>query len=173
MRYMIFPKQNTITDKNINESLCLKNILFFLREEFEAVWTLDTAHYSVYNLDGEIPVSAGQCFVTSWLIKEYLESIDFSNDISVCRGALWHKNNIIIDNHCWVEMCCGKQILIVDLTQDQVTSCKVFICSKRESEAKGFLYNTENIYDDLTSVKMEAKLRVDILRERIRRNIFV
>lgn len=170
---MIFPKQNTITAKNIKDSVCLKNILIFLRKEFEAVWTLDTAHYSVYNLDGEIPVSAGQCFVTSWLIKEYLESIGFFNDISVCRGTLWYANNIIIDNHCWVEMNYGQQIMIIDLTQDQATSCKVFISSKKKSEAKGFFYNTENMYDDLTSVKMEAKLRVDILRERIRGNIFV
>lgn len=170
---MIFPKQNTITAKSIKGPICLKNILIFLREEFEAVWTLDTAHYSVYNLDGEKPVSAGQCFVTSWLIKEYLESIGFSSDISVCRGELWSENNVIIDDHCWVEMSYGQKIMIIDLTQDQATSCKVFISSKKGAEAKGFLYNTEDIYNDLTNLKMEAKLRVDILRERIRRNIFV
>lgn len=173
MYYMIFPEQNILMVKNIKEPLCLKNILIFLRQEFEAVWALDTAHRSVHNLSGNIPKSTGQCFVTSWIIKEFLESIGFSNNIVVCRGIVCYEDNIIMKNHCWVEMNYGQQFVIIDLTQDQVTSCKIYISSKKESEAKGFLYNTEKIYNNLENIKMEARLRVNILRAKIRGNIFV
>lgn len=158
---------NTIMANNINYPFFLKSILLFLRRKFEDAWALDTAHCSVHNAKNKIPQSAGQCFVTSWLIKEYLEKIGFSNSISVCKGALWYAGNQIIDNHCWVEMNYKHQIIIIDLTQDQVTSYKIYVSSKEDSKENGYLYNTKVVYRNLENVKMEARLRVNILRERI------
>lgn len=139
-----------------------------LRNRFESVWSKDTAHHSVYSLPKErLTPSAGQCFVTSWLLKEYLQSESEFNNIFVCRGTLRHRDNNIIDNHCWVEGRINNRNIIFDLTQDQATSNRIYIVPEDDCYKYGFIYIKQYIFDMSTSIKPEALQRVRTLKDRM------
>lgn len=160
-------------DSIVKKKLIIEKLLSHLRCKFELSWANDTVHNSVYDnyFGGCCPRAMGQCFVTSWLVKEFLEYNLDVHDIVVCRGHLRDNQKVIIADHCWVEGYISCEKFIIDLTQDQSTSNRIYIRSEQEYKKEDLLYKQYAVYKTLMDIKPETIIRVNILRERMERHL--
>ncbi len=145
----------------------LKFYLNNLREVFEDAWSIETVHKSVKYSHNFFSKSEGQCFVTSWIMKEIFEDKCIGKDFIVCRGTVYYKDIKIIEDHCWIEGKIGNKCYIIDLTQDQKTDNRVFILSKKEYLSSKYRYVIRKKYISAIDVNIGAMERVNILKERM------
>ncbi len=89
-------------------------------------WSDKTLHESFRSPPGaNLPISRGQCGVTSAWLVEVLESFHPTLQIAYCYGDVHaaDESASVLERHCWVEI--GErddpQRLIIDLTGDQWT----------------------------------------------------
>lgn len=90
-----------------------------VRKDVERCWSKETSHKSVGDFAGD-GKSIGQCGVTSYLLKEYLDEKFPKLKAKVAIGDVKdHNGHALIDNHCWVTVTDHNQNWIVDITLDQ------------------------------------------------------
>jgi hypothetical protein len=93
-----------------------------LRKRLQDAWSDATIHESFKSPAGvQVMPSHGQCGVSSAWLVETLGAAHV-RDLSYCYGDVYSMDEperVEIERHCWVEVKCGEDRLVVDLTGDQ------------------------------------------------------
>lgn len=149
--------------RNRFDYIALINLLTRIRTKLEHTWNLETAHISARSIWTEDTKSAGQCFVTAYLLKSYFEELGIFDNVQIHDGTVYEKNSPIIFNHCWIEAHTSTASFLIDLTQDQKTNEKIFISSLSSNHAN-YHYETKKIYFITKQPSPEAMYRANLLK---------
>lgn len=146
------------------------------RNDLEHAWSDKTAHPS-YTLDPPLHISAGQCGVTSFWLREILDSKDICTRF--VRGALYFPTQTApILDHCWLERQQGSDSWIIDLTLDQTGWIDQILLEPRSvAKKRGLRYEgatglkLQQLQDDPTIVRRLIHLKWNLEQKSALRRI--
>lgn len=128
----------------------LDNFLGTFRKKVESYWSEETA-YKVPEIKEYGPgIPAGQCVVTSILLKQELKKILPDTNITLHLGSVTDLNDrILIPNHGWLSIFDKQETYIIDTTIDQASTIwEKFIYSKDPEKSYGLVYKEKKILPD-------------------------
>lgn len=147
------------------------------RNDLEHAWSEKTAHPS-YILTSPLHVSAGQCGVTSFWLREMLDSKGTCTRF--VRGSLFFSNRTAppILDHCWLERQQGSDSWVIDLTLDQTGWIDQILLEPRSlAKKRGLCYEgatglaLQQLQDDPTIVRRLIHLKWNLEQKSALRRI--
>lgn len=128
----------------------LDSFLEVFRKKVEDCWSEKTA-YKVPEVKEYGPgIPAGQCVVTSILLKQEMEKILSHANITLHLGSVVNLDNrVLIPHHGWLSIFDKQETSIIDTTIDQTPLIKhKFIFSNNPEKSHGLVYKEKKTLPD-------------------------